>query len=138
MAGWSIPPTRFIDQIEADLVRLQVSITMALVSEVISNSAIDSGNYMGNHIVSIGAPDYTVNTNLDVQGTVTKGLAQAKLVGLKPYQIIYVQNNSEYGEVLEFGGYRGPTVKVTSAGFSRMAPKGTYGISFIAVSERFT
>ncbi len=138
MAGWSIPPTRFIDQIEADLVRLQVSITMAFVSEVIANSAIDSGNYMGNHIVSIGSPDYTVNTTLDVQGTVTKGLAQSKMAGLKPYQIVYVQNNSEYGEVLEFGGYRGPTVKVTSAGFSRMAPKGTYGISFISVTERFT
>lgn len=137
MAGWSIPPTRFIDEIERELVRLQVSITMAMVSEVITNSAIDSGDYMGNHIVSIGAPDYSVNTTLDVQGAVTKGAAQAKLAGLRPYQVVYLQNNSPYGEILEFGGYRGPTVKVTSSGFSRMAPKGTYGISFIAVSERF-
>lgn len=137
MAGWSIPPTRFIDQIEQDLVRLQASITMSFVSEVIINTAIDSGNYMGNHIVSIGAPDYSVNTTLDVQGAVVKGAAQAKLFGLKPYQAVYVQNNSAYGEKLEFGGYNGPTIKVTSAGFSRMAPKGTYGISFISVSERF-
>lgn len=137
MAGWTVPPLRFIDEIEADLVKLQVSITMAFVSELFLNSAIDTGNYMGNHIVSIGGPDYSVNNTLDAYGTLTKGAAQAALANLRPYQVVYVQNNSPYGEILEFGGYRGPTVKVNSAGFSRMAPKGTYGVSFIAVSERF-
>ncbi|CAG8863150.1 hypothetical protein PS627_00086 [Pseudomonas fluorescens] len=137
MAGWSVSPVLFADQIEQDLVEMQKTIVMDLVNEITANAPIDSGNYMANNIVSIGAPDYSVNNTLDILGTATRGAASARLANLKPFSTVFVQNNSEYGEVIEFGGYNGPTMKVTATGFSRMSPKGVYGISFIAVSEKF-
>lgn len=137
MAGWSVSPLLFIDQIEKDFVELQKSIVMDFVNEVTAKTPIDSGNYMANNIVSIGAPDYSVNTTLDILGAATRGAARAALANLKPFSTVFVQNNSDYGSVIEFGGYNGPTIKVTATGFSRMSPKGVYGISFIAVSEKY-
>lgn len=137
MAGWSVSPADFIEVVEADLVKMQRGIVLDLMFEIAANTAIDTGNYMGNSIVSIGSPDYSVNMNLDILGTEMQNAARAVLLDLKPYSKVFVQNNSPYGEMLEFGGYNGPTVKVTDAGYSRMAPRGTYGISVIAVSEKW-
>lgn len=137
MAGWSVSPADFIGVVEADIVKMQRGIVLDLMFEIAVNTAIDTGNYMGNSIVSIGAPDYSVNMNLDILGTEMQNAARAVLLDLKPYSKVFVQNNSPYGEMLEFGGYNGPTVKVTDAGYSRMAPRGTYGISVIAVSEKW-
>lgn len=138
MAGWSLSPALFADQIEKDLTEMQRQIVVELVDEIVINSPIDSGNYMGNHIVSIGAEDYSVNSRLDVLGTETKSAARAALASLKPFSTVFVQNNSAYGEVIEFGGYPGaPSVKLTPDGYSRMSPKGVYGISFIAVTEKW-
>lgn len=139
MAGWSTSPALFADQIEKDLTEMQRQIVLELVDQVVINSPIDSGNYMGNHIVSIGAEDYSVNTRLDVLGAETKSAARAALTDLRPFSRVVLQNNSAYGEVIEFGGYpSGPSVKITPDGYSRMAPKGVYGISFIAVTEKWT
>lgn len=137
MAGWSVSPADFIEAVESDLVKMQRGIVLDLMFEIAANTAIDTGNYMGNSIVSIGSPDYSVNMNLDILGTEMQNAARAVLLDLKPYSKVFVQNNSPYGEMLEFGGYNGPTVKVTDAGYSRMAPRGTYGISVIAVSEKW-
>lgn len=136
-SSWSIKPSEFIEEVKTDLVRLQKTIALEMIGDITANSPIDTGNYMANNIVSLGAPDFTVNTALDIWGTATRLAAKSKLVGLKPFGIVYIQNNSPYGEKLEFGGYNGPTVKVTSGGFSRMSPKGVYGISFIGVSEKY-
>ncbi len=137
MAGWSLSPVLFADQIEEDLVEMQRSIVIELVNEITIHAPIDSGNYMANNIVSIGAEDYSVNTKLDILGTETRSAARAALTDLKPFSTVFVQNNSVYGEIIEFGGYpSGPSVKITPDGYSRMAPKGVYGISFIAVTEK--
>lgn len=135
MAGWSKSLDLFADQIEEDLVEHQKQIVVDLMDEITSRAPIDSGQYMANNIVSIGSPDYGVNHNLDTLGTVTRGTAKAALTSLKPFSLVFIQNNVVYGEVIEFGGYSGPTLKVTESGYSRMAPKGVYGLSFIAVTE---
>ena len=135
MAGWSKALDLFATQIEDDLVAHQRQIVEDLIDEITSRAPIDSGQYMANNIVSIGSPDYGVNHNLDTLGTATRGTAKAALGSLKPFSLVFIQNNVAYGEVIEFGGYNGPTIKVNEAGYSRMAPKGVYGLSFIAVTE---
>lgn len=138
MSGWSVSPVDFIGQVENDLVTMQRGIVLDLMFELVSNSAVDTGSYMANHLVSVGAPNYGTTLDLDALGTEAQNAARAAISDLKPYSVVYVQNNVPYGEILEFGGYNGPTIKVTSEGFSRMAPRGTYGISFISVAERWS
>lgn len=135
MGGWSKPLELFADQVEDDLVEHQKQIVVDLVDEITSRAPIDSGQYMANNIVSIGSPDYSVKRDLDTLGTSTRGTAKAALSNLKPFSLVYIQNNVVYGEIIEFGGYNGPTLKVNEAGYSRMAPKGVYGLSFISVTE---
>ena len=135
MAGWSNALDLFADQVEEDLVEHQKQIITDLIDEITARAPIDSGQYMANNIVSIGSPDYSVKRDFDVLGTATRGTAKAALSSLKPFSLVYVQNNVVYGEIIEFGGYNGPTIKVNEAGYSRMAPKGVYGLSFISVTE---
>ena len=133
--GWSTSPLLFADQVEEDLVAHQKQIVVDLIDEITSRAPIDSGQYMANNIVSIGSPDYGVTSNLDRLGTSTRGSAKAVISSLKPFSLVFIQNNVDYGEVIEFGGYRGPTLKVNDSGYSRMAPGGVYGLSFISVAE---
>ncbi|MBI6975136.1 MULTISPECIES: HK97 gp10 family phage protein [Pseudomonas] len=135
--GWSIPPTAFADQIDQDVARRVRVIAMALLGEVISKSPVDSGRFRGSHIVSVGSPVYTVTTHTDRNGTDTLDKGSAALSGLEPYTVVYIQTNLPYAERLENGGYNGPTQKVTEEGFSRQAPAGVYGLSFIGVSEAY-
>jgi hypothetical protein len=135
MAGWSKALDLFADQVEEDLVTHQKQIVVDLMDEITSRAPIDSGQYMANNVVSIGSPDYSVTGNLDRLGTATRGSAAAKLSALKPYSLVYIQNNTIYGSLIEFGGYNGPSIKVNEGGYSRMAPKGVYGLSFLSVTE---
>ncbi|MCS4284412.1 hypothetical protein M2396_002708 [Pseudomonas sp. BIGb0278] len=138
MAGWSLSPALFADQVEKDLVEMQRHIVIELVGEIISNAPVDSGAYMANNIVTIGSPSYDISQAVDISGQPTFAAATSALSDLKPFSTVYVQNNEPYGELLEFGGYNGPSEKVTFAGYSRMSPMGVYGISFIAVTEKWT
>ncbi|MFJ4454385.1 HK97 gp10 family phage protein [Pseudomonas sp. NPDC089392] len=125
MPGWSIPPTAFIDQIESDLVKQARIIAMALLGEVIQRSPVDTGRFRGNHTVSIGAPVLTDSPNLDKSGGATQAAGQTVLQGLKPYTVIYLQNNLPYAERLENG-------------HSKQAPNGVYGLAFTSVAAAFT
>lgn len=137
MAGWSLSPTLFADQIEEDLTGMQRQIVIELVREVLTNAPVDKGGYMASNIVTIGTPSYEISEALDLTGEATFQAAVSALSTLKPFSTVYLQNNQPYAEILEFGGYEGPTEKVTSAGYSRMSPMGVYGISFIAVTEKW-
>ncbi len=137
MAGWSIPPTAFIDQIESDLTKQARIIAMALLGEVVKRSPVDTGRFRGNNIVSVGAPVFSATTNVDKDGSATITAGQSVLAGLKPYTVIYIQNSLPYSEKLENGGYNGPTAKVDEQGFSRQAPGGIYGLSFAGVAAAY-
>lgn len=135
MGGWSKSPALFAEQIEEDLVKKQRQLVTDIVDEITERAPIDTGQYMANNIVSIGSPDYSLVRALDRLGLATSEAARAVLTDLKPYSLVYIQNNVPYGEIIEFGKYNGPTVKVDAGGFSRQAPKGVYGLSFISVAE---
>jgi hypothetical protein len=122
--SWSIPPTAFIAQIENDLVTQARIIAMALLGEIIQRSPVDTGRFRGNTTVSIGAPVFSNTDNLDKGGSGTIKAGQSVLAGLKPYTIIYIQNNLPYAEKLENG-------------HSKQAPSGIFGLAFAGVAAAY-
>lgn len=122
--GWSIPLSLFIDQVEEDLKERIRAIATALHGEVVSRSPVDTGRFRRNNIVSIGEPVFATTLELDPDGSETKAMGIAALSALKPYTVVYIQNNLPYAERLENG-------------HSKQAPAGIYGITFIGVSEDF-
>jgi hypothetical protein len=124
MAGWSIPPTAFIDQIESDLTKQARIIAMALLGEIVLRSPVDTGRFRGNTTVSIGAPVFSNSDKVDKSGSATISAGNAALNGLKPYSVIYIQNNLPYAERLENG-------------HSKQAPNGVFGLAFTGVAAAY-
>lgn len=138
MAGWSIPPTAFADMVDEEVSKRVRTIALALLNEVIQRSPVGNpdlwkdpsppgytgGRFRGSHIVSIGAPVYTVTTNIDPSGSETQSKGMAALSGLEPYTQVFIQTNLPYAERLE-------------QGHSGQAPDGLYELAFISVSEMF-
>lgn len=138
MAGWSIPPSAFADQVDEEVSRRVRTIAIALLKEVVERSPVGNpdlwkdppppgytgGRFRGSHIVSIGSPVYTVTTNIDPSGSETKSKGMAALSGLEPYTQVFIQTNLPYAERLE-------------QGHSGQAPDGLYELAFISVSEMF-
>lgn len=125
MAGWSIPPTAFVAQIENDLTKQARIIAMALLGEIVLRSPVDTGRFRGNTTVSIGAPVYSNSDNVDPSGSATISAGNAVLAGLKPYTVIYIQNNLPYAEKLE-------------KGHSKQAPNGVFGLAFTGVAAAYS
>jgi hypothetical protein len=124
MAGWSIPPSAFVAQIESDLTKQTRIIAMALLGEIVARSPVDTGRFRGNTTVSIGSPVYSNGANVDPSGSGTLSAGNAVLAGLKPYTIIYIQNNLPYAEKLENG-------------HSKQAPNGVFGLAFTGVAAAY-
>ena len=124
MAGWSIPPTAFIDQIENDLVKQARIIAMALLGKIVLSSPVDTGRFRGNTVVSIGSPILSNSDTVDKTGSATIAAGQAVLTGLKPYTVIYIQNNLPYAEKLENG-------------HSKQASNGVFGLAFTGVAAAY-
>jgi len=138
MAGWSIPPSAFADQVDVEVSRRVRTIALALLKEVIERSPVGNpdlwkdppppgyvgGRFRGSHIVSILAPVYTVTTDIDPSGSETLQKGMAVLTGLEPYTQVFIQTNLPYAERLE-------------QGHSKQAPEGLYELAFISVSEAF-
>lgn len=122
--GWSIPPTAFADQIEAEISQRVRVIAMALLNEIVLRSPVDTGRFRGNNVVSIGAPVYSSSNATDQTGSDTIAAGAAELSGLEPFTVVYIQNNLPYAERLEDG-------------HSEQAPAGIYGLAFIGVTEAY-
>lgn len=124
MAGWSTPPTAFITQIEGDMTKQLRIIAMALLGEVISRSPVDTGRFRGNTTVTIGSPVFSNSQTLDPTGAATISKGASVLAGLKPFSIIYIQNNLPYSEKLENG-------------HSKQAPSGVFGLAFAGIAAAY-
>ncbi|SDT52742.1 HK97 gp10 family phage protein [Pseudomonas prosekii] len=122
--GWSVPPSLFMDEVEEVIKERIRAIATALHGEIVSRSPVDTGRFRRNNVISIGAPVFTITEEVDKDGAETKADGVAALSALKPYTVVYIQNNLPYGERLENG-------------HSGQAPAGIYGITFIGVSEDF-
>lgn len=82
------------------------------------------GTFRGSHIVSIGAPDFTVTDRVDEEGSATISDGTRAIQSAGRFPVIYIQTNLPYAEALENG-------------HSTQAPGGVYGLAFIGVSEAY-
>lgn len=122
--GWDIDPSQFAGKVEEEVGKRLRILSMALLSEVVTRSPVDTGRFKGNNLVSEGGPDYSATPETDKSGGRTLQQGGAVIAKAKPYSVIYIQNNLPYAEALENG-------------HSKQAPAGIYGVSFHGVSQAY-
>lgn len=120
--GWSVPPSLFMGAVEKDLSKKVRTIAIQLLNEVTMRMPVDTGRARANTIVSIGSPVYQVVDSYDKSGGNTIMAGAARLSGLEPYTVVYLQNNLPYIERLEDG-------------YSKQAPIGMFGAAFNSVAR---
>lgn len=67
---------------------------------------VDTGNWLANTIASVGRPDNTTNTNVDEDGFNTMSKILYKTYSSPTYSKVFIQNNSEYNQEVEYTGWR--------------------------------
>ena len=144
MSKWSIKPTDFIDTITEDAEQHCKNIIADTLQQVAVRSPVDKGSYRFSHIVSINAEDHSIK-----QGNGDPVQAAAGTIALfKLGDTAYIQNNTPYGDVIEYGGYPDPVkngswvkgkgyIKKSSGGFSRQAPNGVYTLAFQYIVSKY-
>jgi len=144
MSKWSIKPTDFIDVITEDAEQHCKNIISDALQQVTVRSPVDKGSYRFSHIVSINIEDYsTKQGNGDPVQAAAGTIASFKLG-----DTAYIQNNTPYGDAIEYGGYPDPVqkgtwvkgkgyIKKSAGGFSRQAPNGVYTMAFQYIASKY-
>ena len=57
--GWDFDPSAFAGKVEEDVGKHLRIISMALLTEIVTRSPVDTGRFRANNQVSIGSPDYS-------------------------------------------------------------------------------
>lgn len=122
--GWDIDPSLFAGMVEEEVGKRLRILSMALLSEVVRRSPVDTGRFRGNNLVSEGSPDYSTTPETDKSGGRTLQQGWAVIAKSKPYSVIYIQNNLSYAEALENG-------------HSKQAAAGIYGVAFHGVVQAY-
>lgn len=145
MAWKGTKPTDFILQVTKDAEKLVKDIAIDTIQMLATQSPVDTGAYRFSHIVSINSPDYS---HKEINGDPVP-TALSKIVGFQLGSVIYIQNNSPYAGVIEFGGYPNPPKKgswnkkakryeiKSSGGYSMQAPKGVYTVTFNYIVQKY-
>lgn len=102
-------------------------------SSTVMGTPVDTGRLRGNWQMTLGAPAQGVTNLLDKAGTIVTATIAQKVGGVG--KVNYLVNNMPYAEVAEYGGWNGPTDKVTESGFSTQAPEGMVRINFIRIKS---
>lgn len=143
MSNWSIDPTEFAKSLTTDVEKHVKKIAGEALQQVMTRSPVDEGTYRLSHIVSVNTEDHSAKGNGDPIQSGAAAISQFKL-GDK----IYIQTNSPYGSVIEYGGYPNPPKKgsyvkgkghvvKSSGGFSRQAPNGVYTLAFQYIASKY-
>lgn len=122
--AWSIPPTAFVDRVAQEVADRQRRITIAMLGQIVLRAPVDTGRFLANNIVSVGAPVFYSVDAYDKTGGETIAKGETVVSGLRPYTVTYIQNNLIYAGPLEDG-------------HSRQAPAGIYGIAFHEVAQAY-
>jgi hypothetical protein len=122
--GWDNDPTLFAGLVEEEVGKKLRIISMALLTEIVQRSPVDTGRFRNNNIVSLGSADYSEQQGDDKSGATAIQRGSAVIANGRPYSVIYIQNNLPYAEALENG-------------HSQQAPAGVYGVSFHGVTQAY-
>ena len=121
---WDKSPVLFADVVEKDAVKHVKTIGRDIISSLVDQSPVDESQYVSNHNVAVGQPDWThvENKKLGSRGSETQGLATINSV--VKLDDLWFTNATPYGGELE-------------GGKSRQAPSGVYREVFIFTAQMY-
>jgi hypothetical protein len=125
-------------------------IVLELLRRVVMRTPVDTGHARGNWNVAIGQPDLSVTGKDDKIGTAVLARGLQALTNMPPFSIVWVSNNVQYIDVLEFGGFEPPNPGpskdprpgrkgriLVKDGFSTQAPQGMLGLAIAELQAAF-
>lgn len=144
MSKWSIDPTEFAKSLTSDAEQHCKNIIADALQQVAVHSPVDKGSYRFSHIVSINTEDHSTKQG---NGDPIQA-AQGSIASFKLGDTAYLQNNTPYGDAIEYGGYPDPVkngswvkgrgyIKKSAGGFSRQAPNGVYTLAFQYIASKY-
>lgn len=121
---WDKSPTLFADKVEKVAVKHVKTIGRDVISSLVDQSPLDKFQYVSNHNVSIGQPDWThvESKKIGERGSETQGLSTIN--SIVKLQDLWFTNATPYGGELE-------------GGKSRQAPNGVYREVFMFTAQMY-
>lgn len=114
------------------------AITLELFISVIGETPVDKGYLRANWLISFDNPRTEQLDRADKSGEISKAEARELVKVSDGDQKIYLCNNLPYAWKAEFGGWNGPSAKVTDEGYSKQAPAGMVRKNVIRIGRIVT
>ena len=127
MARWSIDLTKYAKKKGVEIREVQKTYAFALYSSIVRKTPVDTGRARANWNISVGHPDTSTT-----ESTRKTPKSMSSLPDPKGDESIFICNNLDYIEKLEYGGYPNPPKKdggKTINGYSKQAPAGMVGVT---------
>ncbi len=127
MAEWSLDLTEYAKKKQVEIKEVRKAYAFALYSSIVKKTPVDTGRARGNWNVSVGSPDTSTT-----ETTQQKYNSKESIPTPNGDESIFISNNLDYIEKLEYGGYPNPPKGgsgKTVNGFSKQAPNGMVGVT---------
>lgn len=119
--------TEYAKKKNVEIKEVRRAYAFALYSSIVKKTPVDTGRARGNWNVSVGSPDTSTTENTQPQFKSAESLPNPN-----GDETIFISNNLDYIEKLEYGGYPNPPKGgkgKTVNGFSKQAPNGMVGVT---------
>ena len=127
MAEWSLDLTEYARKKQIEIKEVRKAYAFALYSSIVKKTPVDTGRARGNWNVSVGSEDTSTS-----ETTQQKYKSKESIPTPNGDESIFISNNLDYIEKLEYGGYPNPPKGgsgKTVNGFSKQAPNGMVGVT---------
>lgn len=136
MARWSLDLTEYAKKKGVEINEVRKTYAFALYSSIVRKTPVDTGRARANWNISVGHPDTSTTTS-----TRKSPKSMSSLPDPKGDESIFICNNLDYIEKLEYGGFPNPPKKGTynkktksyeirsQNGYSKQAPEGMVGVT---------
>lgn len=113
-------------------------VALGIHRDIVLGTPVDTGRARASWGVGLNRYELVEADITDKSGTQTILRAAARLNTYRPGDSVWIGSGLPYMERLEFGGWNGPTAKVTADGFSRQAPAGMVRIAIARWNDHLT
>ncbi len=114
----------FKREVEQKVLQVVQKISMEALSRVVLKTPVDTGRARGSWTVSVGTPDSSDPERVDPGGQQSISEGSGRIGGVREPDVIYVQSNLPYIEVLE-------------GGHSQQAPNGMVALTVAEIESMF-
>lgn len=108
---WSDLKECFMDMAEEENKRIKLE-AVKIFSEGITTpvedgglAPVDTGNWLANNMLVTGRPNKETNNDTDKNGMFTRSELIIRAEHVKPFNMITIQNNSDYNNEVEYSGW---------------------------------